>query len=108
VSAPAGREWHRAGTALAVVLPRAETSTQAGQHVIDRVRQELRRHGPGAGAGGEGAQTLDFIRAVYGSFPLMIGLIACVTWVLLARAFRSLLLPLQAAWQEYRPAHRTG
>src|SRR5439155_5431472 len=41
-------------------------------------------------------QDADFTSAVYGSFPLMIGLIALVTLVLLARAFRSLLLPLKA------------
>jgi RND superfamily putative drug exporter len=33
---------------------------------------------------------------VYGSFPLMIALIAVSTFILLARAFRSLLLPLKA------------
>jgi RND superfamily putative drug exporter len=39
---------------------------------------------------------LDFSHDVYGSFPLMLGLIALATFVLLARAFRSLLLPLKA------------
>ena len=38
----------------------------------------------------------DFIDAVYGSFPLMIALISVLTFLLLARAFRSLLLPLKA------------
>jgi putative drug exporter of the RND superfamily len=42
------------------------------------------------------AQNADFIDAVYGGFPLMIALIASITFVLLARAFRSLLLPLKA------------
>ncbi len=46
--------------------------------------------------GGIVAQNSDFITAVYGSFPLMIALIALLTFVLLARAFRSLLLPLKA------------
>ncbi len=96
VSAPAAPAWHRGGTSLAVVMPAAETSTPAGQHVIDQVRASLRRSAPGAGVGGEGAQTLDFVRAIYGSFPLMIALIALATWVLLARAFRSLLLPVKA------------
>ena len=41
-------------------------------------------------------RTSDFIDAVYGSFPLMIALIAITTFILLARAFRSLLLPLKA------------
>ena len=42
------------------------------------------------------AANADFIDAVYGSFPLMIALIAITTFILLARAFRSLLLPLKA------------
>jgi RND superfamily putative drug exporter len=46
--------------------------------------------------GGLPAQNEDFINAVYGNFPLMIALIALITFVLLARAFRSLLLPLKA------------
>ena len=46
--------------------------------------------------GGGPAANQDFIDAVYGSFPLMIALIAITTFILLARAFRSLLLPLKA------------
>ena len=41
-------------------------------------------------------QTADFVHAVYGNFLLMLSLIALFTFVLLARAFRSLLLPLKA------------
>ena len=46
--------------------------------------------------GGGPAANADFIDAVYGSFPLMVALIAITTFILLARAFRSLLLPLKA------------
>jgi RND superfamily putative drug exporter len=46
--------------------------------------------------GGIGAENDDFVSAIYGSFPVMIALIAVLTFVLLARAFRSLLLPLKA------------
>jgi len=46
--------------------------------------------------GGGPALNRDFIDAVYGGFPLMIALIGIVTFILLARAFRSLLLPLKA------------
>jgi putative drug exporter of the RND superfamily len=80
------------GSSLLSVLPRNETSTTAGQAAIGRVRAAL----PGAGVGGDGAQEADFVHAVYGSFPLMLSLIALFTFVLLARAFRSLLLPLKA------------
>jgi putative drug exporter of the RND superfamily len=48
------------------------------------------------GVGGQGAQNADFIQAVYGRFPLMLSLIALVTLLLLARAFRSLLLAVKA------------
>jgi putative drug exporter of the RND superfamily len=48
------------------------------------------------GVGGALAQNDDFIDAVYGNFPLMIALIGVITFLLLARAFRSLLLPLKA------------
>ncbi|HEY3727683.1 MAG TPA: MMPL family transporter, partial [Solirubrobacteraceae bacterium] len=52
--------------------------------------------GDGVRVGGRPAQDRDFIEAVYGNFPLMIALIAVITFILLARAFRSLLLPLKA------------
>ena len=52
--------------------------------------------GPDVHLGGLPAENQDFIDAVYGNFPLMIALIGVVTFVLLARAFRSLLLPLKA------------
>ena len=46
--------------------------------------------------GGEAAQSADFLDAVYGNFPLVVALIAVLTFLLLARAFRSLILPLKA------------
>ena len=52
--------------------------------------------GPSVRVGGIGAENADFVSAIYGSFPLMIALIAVLTFLLLARAFRSLLLPLKA------------
>ena len=46
--------------------------------------------------GGDAALSADFLDAVYGSFPLMLTLICLLTFLLLARAFRSLILPLKA------------
>ena len=48
------------------------------------------------GVTGLGNAQVDFLHAVYGNFPLMLLIIALLTYVLLARAFRSLLLPLKA------------
>ena len=61
----------------------------------------MRRHGarapgPTSESAAQPAANDDFIDAVYGSFPLMIALITITTFILLARAFRSLLLPAKA------------
>ena len=48
------------------------------------------------GVGGDGASLIDFDHAVYGDFPLMLALIAIATFILLTRAFRSVLLALKA------------
>ena len=60
------------------------------------MRDAAHAAGPDVRVGGLAVQNDDFIDAVYGNFPLMLALIAIVTFVLLARAFRSLLLPLKA------------
>jgi hypothetical protein len=87
--------WRRGGTALVNVQPVAETSTPAGKQTITRVRQAAAAI-PGVQVGGSGPLDVDFARAVYGRFPLMLGVIAAVTFLLLARAFRSLLLAAKA------------
>jgi RND superfamily putative drug exporter len=45
---------------------------------------------------GEGAISVAYANAVFGNFPLMLAVIAVLTFVLLARAFRSLVLALKA------------
>ncbi|HET8976609.1 MAG TPA: MMPL family transporter [Solirubrobacteraceae bacterium] len=94
--APAGPRWRRAGIAEVDVFGSADESTPAGSATLDRVRQAAASLGPGVVTGGVGAENEDFVNAIYGSFPEMIALIAVLTFVLLARAFRSLLLPLKA------------
>jgi RND superfamily putative drug exporter len=94
--APAGAAWRTAGTAIVSVLPTDDGNSATGRDTLGRVRGILH---PLAGAprvGGAAAGGKDFVDAVYGSFPLMVALIVVVTFVLLARAFRSLLLPLKA------------
>jgi putative drug exporter of the RND superfamily len=93
--APNDPAWRRGGTAMVSVQPIAETSTSQGKETIARVRQTAAAI-PGAQIGGNGPVNLDFGDVVYGRFPLMLGIIAAVTFVLLARAFRSLLLPAKA------------
>ena len=96
VVAPMSPDWRRVGTAIVDVLPAVDSNTASGHVVLNRVRAIAHRLPGGAQVGGQAAQNFDFIDAVYGTFPLMVTLIALVTFVLLARAFRSLLLPLKA------------
>ena len=48
------------------------------------------------GIGGDGASLIDFDHAVYGDFPLMLAIISVATFLLLTRAFRSVLLAAKA------------
>ncbi len=94
--APALASWRHDGAAVLDALAVPDNSTASGRDTLDVVRASVRGSGDGVRLGGLSAQNHDFIEAVYGNFPLMIALIALITFVLLARAFRSLLLPLKA------------
>jgi putative drug exporter of the RND superfamily len=94
--APAAPEWRRGGTALVEAFPIPDSGTGAGRDTLDAVRRAAHGAGPGVRVGGTPAVNAEFIDAVYGSFPLMIALIGATTFILLARAFRSLLLPAKA------------
>jgi RND superfamily putative drug exporter len=94
--APAGPEWRRDGTALVEAIPVPDSGSAAGGHTLDAVRDSAHAAGAGVRVGGQPASNADFVDAVYGSFPLMIALITITSFILLARAFRSLLLPAKA------------
>jgi RND superfamily putative drug exporter len=93
---PSGLADARAGTALVTVLPRPETGAPGGTAVVGRVREAVRGDPAILGVTGSGPESIDFNHAIYGSFPLLLALVALVTFVVLARAFRSLLLAAKA------------
>ncbi|HEY2630975.1 MAG TPA: MMPL family transporter [Solirubrobacteraceae bacterium] len=94
--APTSPQWRSGGAAVVDSFTSADGSSNAGRDTLDNVRTAAHEAGPQVRLGGLQAQNEDFIEAVYGNFPLMIALIAVITFILLARAFRSLLLPLKA------------
>ncbi len=96
VLAPRGATWHRSGTAVIDVVPVAEVSSSAGKATVSALRAALQNQPGVIGVGGVGPNQADFIHAVYGSFPLMLSLIGLATLILLARAFRSLVLAIKA------------
>ncbi|MGH9130684.1 MAG: MMPL family transporter [Acidimicrobiales bacterium] len=94
--APANASYQVGGTAIVDVLPSAEPSTPSGGATV-RAVQAVASSTPGViGVGGAGAEQGDFISSIYGSFPLMLGLISICTFLLLSRAFRSVVLALKA------------
>ena len=96
VLVPSGSGSNRDGKTVVVALPRDETVNSKSVDVVRRVKDVAGKLPGVIGVTGLGAAQIDFLHAVYGNFPLMLALIALLTYVLLARAFRSLLLPLKA------------
>jgi RND superfamily putative drug exporter len=94
--APAAPDWRQDGTALVNAIPVADSGSDDGKATLASVRETAHAAGSDVRVGGQPASNDDFIDAVYGSFPLMIALITMTTFILLARAFRSLLLPAKA------------
>jgi RND superfamily putative drug exporter len=90
--APGGAQWRRADTAVLNVFPRAEDSTST----VERVREAASSEPGEVLVGGAVPGNVDFNDAVYGNFIWVALVIIAITFVLLARAFRSLLLPLKA------------
>jgi RND superfamily putative drug exporter len=87
----------RDGLTVVDVVPDSETVDSTGTAVVDAVRSSVE----GATSGtvliaGAGATVEDYFSAVYARFPFVLLLIALITFVLLARTFRSLLLPIKA------------
>jgi RND superfamily putative drug exporter len=93
-SAVAPADWRKDGTALVTVIPTADGNSPAGRSTLDRLRHTA--VDADVAIGGEAAQGADFLDAVYSNFPQLIVLISLFTFLLLARAFRSLILPLKA------------
>jgi RND superfamily putative drug exporter len=91
--APTDPAWQQSGSALVFALPVHEVgSAQTGSTLTD-VRNGLTH---GALAGGEGAANIDETSSTYSAFPLMCAIIALVTFLLMARGLKSILLPAKA------------
>jgi RND superfamily putative drug exporter len=92
--AAAPHDWRSGSYALVEAFPAIDGAADGIQSTIDRVHERL--DGTNATLGGVSAEDRDFVHAVYGNFPYVVGFVVLLTFVLLARAFRSLILPLKA------------
>jgi RND superfamily putative drug exporter len=91
--APAG--WRRGAASLVEAFPAIDGAAPGIQKVIDRLRGAL--EGTGGALTGVPAVDRDFVHAIYGNFPYVLAFVLALTLILLARAFRSILLPIKAA-----------
>ena len=86
-----------AALAVIEVVPVRETVDSSGNEVVDGVRTAVEEAVDGQVlVTGAGATVEDYFTAVYDKFPYVLALIALITFVLLVRTFRSILLPIKA------------
>ena len=92
--------WDRgADLARITVVTRDAPESEAAEGLVDRVRDQ---YIPAAGlagqarVGGATANNLDLAREISGQLPVVVLAVLALSFVLLAMAFRSLVLPLQA------------
>jgi RND superfamily putative drug exporter len=94
VGATAPPSWHRGTDSLVEAFPAIDGSAPGIQGILDRVGRTLK--------GGDGTLTgvaavdRDFVHAIYGNFPYVLAFVLILTLILLARAFRSIVLPIKA------------
>jgi RND superfamily putative drug exporter len=96
VLAPATPSFRHGQDSLISVIPTAEGNTSTGTATVTRLRAAMATVPGRVEVGGNTAQNVDFNRAVYGNFPLMLAVIAIITFLLLARTFRSAALAIKA------------
>ena len=84
------------GVSDIVVIPDVETVNNTTLTSVNQLETALQGKPGFIGVTGLGPIEQDYSHAVFGNFPLMFSLIAIITFLLLARAFRSLLLAFKA------------
>ena len=94
--APDDPQWRTDGAAVVAVIPSKEMVDSTEAHIVDDVHAAIDGVPGVVGIAGVGPTISDYINAVYKNFPYTLGLIALVTFVLLVRTFRSILLPVKA------------
>ncbi len=93
-AAVAPPQWRAQGKSIVEAFPSTDGAAKQIKGTISRVNTAL--EGTGATLGGVAAEDRDFVRAVYGNFPYVLGFVVLLTFILLTRAFRSIVLPLKA------------
>jgi RND superfamily putative drug exporter len=95
--------WRRDGTALVEAFAASDAASREARETISTIKSDvlpsLERELGGSvklTLGGISPEDRDFVHAVYGNFIWVLLFVVLLTFVLLMRAFRSVLLPLKA------------
>jgi RND superfamily putative drug exporter len=86
--------WHRGPNSLVEAFATIDGAAPGIQATIDRANAALK--GTNGTLTGVAAVDRDFLHALFGSFPYVLALILLLTLILLARAFRSIVLAVKA------------
>ena len=87
---------NRGTTTIVLGIPAEQTANSTTLAPVRAATSVLRDTSGVVGVAGVGAVSVDYQHAIFGSFPLMFSVIAVLTFVLLARAFRSIVLAIKA------------
>jgi RND superfamily putative drug exporter len=92
--------WQKDGSTIVEAIPAADGAAKSTRGVISdlqhNVLPQTQQLDTKVTLGGVAAEDRDFVHAVYGNFPYVLLFVVLLTYVLLARAFKSLILPLKA------------
>jgi putative drug exporter of the RND superfamily len=94
VGATAPPGWQKGPNSLVEGFAAVDGSAPGIQATIDRVNASL--EGTNGTLTGLAAVDRDFLHALFGSFPYVLGLVLLLTMILLTRAFRSIVLAIKA------------
>ncbi len=93
---PNGSAGTRTGLADVIAIPNVETVNSANFAPVNAL-DALAGHNPSIiGVAGLGPNDLDSTNAIYGQTPLMLGIIAVLTFLLLSTALKSIVLAIKA------------
>jgi RND superfamily putative drug exporter len=99
-AATAPKAWRTGDTGLVEAFGREDANSRDAKKTISRLQGDvlpkLETSGATVALGGVGPEGRDFVKAVYGKFPYVVLFVLILTYLLLMRAFRSIVLPLKA------------
>lgn len=87
--------WTNGNASLVEAFASGDGASKPVRKTISRVQAEFK--GTDATLGGVAPEDRDFVKAVYSNFPYVLAFVVLLTYILLARAFKSLILALKAA-----------